>query len=111
LRYAEQGDGLEEMPADSVGMLLAYKGSEDLFDELMARYARYSGISGMQPKVLVRDLPGPLDRMTDRGATHIVKSFNPREFPELAANEYFALRAAMHAGLPAATWASKTFAC
>jgi serine/threonine-protein kinase HipA len=103
LRYAAQGDGLEEVPAESVGTLLAYAGSEDLFDELMERYARYSGISGMQPKVLVRDLPGPLDRMTDRGATHIVKSFNPREFPELAANEYFALKAAAHAGLPTAT--------
>jgi serine/threonine-protein kinase HipA len=102
LRYAAQGDGLEEMPAESVGALLAYAGSEDLFDDLMERYARYSGISGMQPKVLVRDLPGPLDRMTDRGATHIVKSFNPREFPELAANEYFALKAAAHAGLPTA---------
>lgn len=103
LRYAAQGESLEEVPAESVGMLLAYKGSEDLFDELMERYARYSGISGMQPKVLVRDQPGPLDRMTDRGASHIVKSFNPREFPELAANEFFALKAAAHAGLPTAT--------
>ncbi|MDB5760641.1 MAG: hypothetical protein JWM30_3930 [Burkholderia sp.] len=102
LRYAAQGEGLEEVPAESVAMLLAYKGSEDLFDELMERYARYSGISGMQPKVLVRDQPGPLDRMTDCGATHIVKSFNPREFPELAANEFFALKAAAHAGLPTA---------
>jgi serine/threonine-protein kinase HipA len=102
LRYAAQGEGPEVVPAESVDMLLAYKGSEDLFDDLMARYARYSGISGMQPKVLVRDLPGPLDRMTDRGATHIVKSFNPREFPELAANEYFALKAAEFSGLPVA---------
>ena len=102
LRYAARGEGLEDVPAESVGMLLAYKGSEDLFDDLMARYARYSGISGMQPKVLLRDLPGPLDRMSDRGATHIVKSFNPREFPELAANEYFALKAAAYAGLPVA---------
>lgn len=102
LRHATQGEVLEEVPAESIGMLLAYKGSEDLFDDLMERYARYSGISGMQPKVLVRDQPGPLDRMTDRGATHIVKSFNPREFPELAANEFFALKAAAHAGLPTA---------
>lgn len=103
LRYAAPGEGLEEVPAENVGMLLAYKGSEDLFDDLMERYARYSGVSGMQPKVLVRDQPGPLDRMTDRGATHIVKSFNPREFPELAANEFFALKAAAYAGLPTAS--------
>ena len=102
LRYAVQDEGLEDVPAESIAMLLAYKGSEDLFDDMMERYARYSGISGMQPKVLIRDLPGPLDRMTDRGATHIVKSFNPREFPELAANEYFALKAAAYAGIPVA---------
>jgi serine/threonine-protein kinase HipA len=102
LRYAAQGEGLEDLPAESVGALLAYKGSEDLFDDLVERYARYSGISGMQPKVLLRDLPGALDRTTDRGATHIVKSFDPREFPELAANEYFALKAAAYAGLPTA---------
>ena len=41
LRYAAQGEGLEDVPAESVGMLLTYKGSEDLFDDLMARYARY----------------------------------------------------------------------
>jgi serine/threonine protein kinase HipA of HipAB toxin-antitoxin module len=35
-----------------------------------------------------------------RGDTHIIKSFDPQEYPELAANEYFCLRAAHHAGLP-----------
>ena len=102
LRYAAEGSSPDDVPAESVARLLAYKGSEDLFDELMERYARYSGISGMQPKVLVRDRAGPLDRITDRGATHIVKSFNRRDYPELAANEFFALRAAAYAGLSAA---------
>ena len=102
LRYASQGSSPDDVPAQSVARLLAHKGSEDLFDELMERYASYSGISGMQPKVLVRDSAGPLDRITDRSATHIVKSFNPREYPELAANEFFALQAAAYAGLPAA---------
>ena len=102
LRYAAEESSLVDMPAENVARLLAYRGSEDLFDELMERYASHSGISGMQPKVLVRDSGGPLDRITDRGATHIVKSFNPREYPELAANEFFALQAALYAGLPAA---------
>jgi serine/threonine-protein kinase HipA len=102
LRYAAAGSSPDDVPAESVARLLAYKGSEDLFDELMERYASYSGISGMQPKVLVRDSAGPLDRITDRSATHIVKSFNPRDYPELAANEFFALQAAAYAGLPAA---------
>jgi serine/threonine-protein kinase HipA len=51
---------------------------------------------------LVRAEEGPLDRLTHRSTTHIVKSFDPAEFPELAANEYFCTRAALHAGLPVA---------
>jgi serine/threonine-protein kinase HipA len=69
---------------------------------LLERYAGYSGISGMQPKVLLRSDEAPLDKVTFRSTTHIVKSFDPREFPELAANEYFCTRAAAHAGLPVA---------
>ena len=53
----------------------------------------------MQPKVLLRDAAIPLARATERGATHIVKSFDPREYPELAANEYFCMHAARGAGI------------
>lgn len=102
LRYASEGAPLEDVPAESIDRILAYGGAEDLFAELLERFARHSGISGMQPKVLVRDASVPLDKITDKGATHIVKSFNPREYPELAANEYFSMQAARHAGLPTA---------
>ena len=102
LRYASEGDAPEDVPVESVNKLLAYNGSGDLFEELMSRFATYSGISGMQPKVLIRDEPRALDRITNKGATHIVKSFNAREYPELAANEFFSMRAAVHAGLPTA---------
>lgn len=53
----------------------------------------------MQPKVLIRDSATTVDRLTHRGATHLVKSFRPEEYPELAANEYFCMRAALHSGL------------
>lgn len=102
LRYAPVGTGLSEPPAENLTRLLTYGGSEELFAELLQRYARYSGVSGMQPKVLVRAGEGPLDRLSHRSTTHIVKSFDPRDFPELAANEYFCTRAALHAGLPVA---------
>lgn len=102
LRYAAAGTVLEEVPAQSVQNLLAYRGADDLFDALLDRFACYSGVSGMQPKVLIRDDAGPLARITDRGATHIVKSFNPHEYFELAANEFFSMQAARHAGLPTA---------
>ncbi len=102
LRFASAGAPLEDVPAQRIDSILAYAGAEDLFAELLERFARYSGISGMQPKVLVRDASVALDKFTGKGATHIVKSFNPREYPELAANEYFSMQAARHAGLPTA---------
>ncbi|MEP7247803.1 MAG: HipA N-terminal domain-containing protein, partial [Gammaproteobacteria bacterium] len=102
LRYAKAG-AAPGMPAtENLKKLLTYSGAEDLFAGLLERYATYSGVSGMQPKVLVRAEQARLDRVTHRSTTHIVKSFEPREFPELAANEYFCTRAAMHAGLPVA---------
>jgi serine/threonine-protein kinase HipA len=102
LRYAAEGSSLEDVPVESVSKLLAYQGSDDLFSDLMDRFALHSGISGMQPKVLIRDEPQTVDRITNKGATHIVKSFNPRDYPELAANEFFSMKAALYAGLPTA---------
>ena len=102
LRYSQGGAALEDVPTQSVRDLLAYAGAEDLFNDLLNRFAQYSGISGMQPKVLIRD-DSKLDRLTDKGATHIVKSFDPREYPELAANEFFCMQASRHAGLPTAS--------
>lgn len=99
LRFSSENAMPDEVPAESVTNLLAYNGSEDLFDDLMTRFAMYSGVSGMQPKVLIRNEPSHPDKVTSKGATHIVKSFNPNEFSELAANEFFAMQAARYAGL------------
>lgn len=100
LRFAPPGAAPSPVPAQSVSELLAHAGAEDLFKDLLDRYATHSGVSGVQPKVLLRASDVALDRVSECGPTHIVKSFDPREYPELAANEYFCLRAASHAGLP-----------
>lgn len=99
LRYALTPKLTEEVPTQDLREILTYHGSEDLFAHLLERFAKYSGISGVQPKVLVRDNALPLDKITHRGATHIVKSFDPREFPELAANEFICTQAAQAAGI------------
>jgi serine/threonine-protein kinase HipA len=99
LRYAASGTTPAAMPEQNLSDLLTYAGAEDLFADLLRRYAEHSGISGMQPKVLMRGEPAPLSRLSHRSATHIVKSFDPREYPELAANEFFCMRAAWHAGI------------
>ena len=102
LRYAAADQDLTQIPRQSVEEILLYAGADDLFEDLLQRYATYSGISGMQPKVLVSATEPAVDRLTSKSATHIVKSFDSRYHPELAANEYFCLRAALHAGIPAA---------
>lgn len=98
----------------SVDEILKARRDGDLFDYLMSRYAGQSGISGVQPKVLIQDTDkfspaltfsqdagqgDPRKTVSLSSATHIVKLWEPSEYPELAANEYFCLRAAVRAGL------------
>lgn len=105
VRIAEAGGEPVAMPQQSIKELKAYSGTEDLFVDLMQRFGRYSGISGVQPKVLVRDSEAvaantaELEQVTYRDSTHIVKAWNPERFPQLAANEYFCMLAAERAGL------------
>jgi serine/threonine-protein kinase HipA len=101
LRYAQPGQLSESVPTQDLSEILTYKGSADLFAHLLERFAIYSGVSGMQPKVLVREVALP-EKVTHRGATHIVKSFDPREYPELAANELICMRGAAAAGIKTA---------
>jgi len=96
---AETQNASDRLPETSLADLLVHDGAQGLFDDLLSTYGRYSGVSGVQPKVLVRDSATSVDRLTHWSATHLVKSFRPEEYPELAANEYFCMRAALHSGL------------
>jgi len=74
--------------------------TSELFDFLVATYFE-SGISGVQPKVLVPDedkQPGALARETVVHADLIVKSGGD-EFPNLTQNEFMCLTAARRAGI------------
>src|SRR5580698_11009076 len=56
IRYTGQREGLEEeVPFQSVDEILAERRDGGLFRFLMERFAAFSGISGVQPKVLIRD--------------------------------------------------------
>lgn len=105
VRIADAGKQPLEVPLQSVQELQSYSGSEDLFMDLLQRFGRYSGISGVQPKVLVRDdatvaaAMQEVEQVSYKDSTHIVKAWNPERFPQLAANEYFCLKAAQYAGL------------
>jgi len=98
LRYSSQEGLSEAVPSQDLEEMLSYQGTADLFAHLLERFARFSGISGVQPKVLVRDGRAPA-KLAHRGATHIVKAFDGREYPELAANELICTRGAAAAGI------------
>jgi serine/threonine-protein kinase HipA len=108
IRYTGQKEQLQEdVPFQSVHEILAQKRGGDLFRHLIDKFAEFSGISGVQPKILVRDenasaaLRDKKPRLAQsyRGATHIVKFWEPNEYPQLAANEYFCLKVAEKCGL------------
>ncbi|HTE40857.1 MAG TPA: HipA domain-containing protein, partial [Steroidobacteraceae bacterium] len=102
IRYSEQQQIDPAVPKQDIQEILTYDGASDLFAHLLERFATYSGVSGVQPKVLVRDdvheRKAP-DKVTHRGATHIVKTFDPAEYAELAANEFICTAGAVAAGI------------
>jgi serine/threonine-protein kinase HipA len=117
VRYTGSGEELlEDVPFQSVQEILARNRGGDLLAYLLEKFAAHSGVSGVQPKILLRDEAAhtgfgmsprrlsPRASLSHRGATHIVKFWEPREFPELAANEYFCLRVAAVCGLPTPTF-------
>ena len=99
LRYTQPGEVLGEVPTLNITDLIVNDGSEGLFDNLMTRFAAYSGVSGAQPKILIKSNESSIDRFSYRGPTHIVKAWMPDDFPELAANEYFCMKAAKYSKL------------
>src|ERR1051326_5824362 len=108
IRYTGDKEYLhEDVPFQSVDEILDRRRGGDLFRYLLEKFATFSGISGVQPKILVRDEnafaetshAGHRLSQSYRGATHIVKLWDANEYPQLAANEYFCLTAARKCGL------------
>lgn len=105
LRYSSLDQGLDEVvPFQSIDEILRARRDGQLFDYLLQEFAVHSGLSGVQPKVMIRAQSG---KLSDAGrqspsvqsATHIVKLWDEDEYPELAANEFFCLQAARRLGL------------
>ncbi len=106
IRYTGEKEKLsEDVPFQSVDEILESGRGGQLYGYLIDKFARYSGISGVQPKVFVRDEKSSESLSRDRlsptylGATHIVKFWEPNAFPQLAANEHFCLTVAKRCGL------------
>lgn len=108
IRYTDVHEDLQEnVPFQSIDEILEKRRGGDLFRYLLEKFAAFSGISGVQPKILVRDegTSVPLSKANHRlsqsyrGATHIVKLWEQHEYPQLAANEFFCLKVAEQCGL------------
>jgi serine/threonine-protein kinase HipA len=107
VRYSTGKEELEEaVPLQPIDEILHPRpGAHDLLEHLLETFATHSGVSGVQPKVMIRATGDKLSDLRDRrsqsfqSATHIVKLWDEKEYPELAANEYFCLKAAKDLGL------------
>ena len=81
LRYSALDVELdEEVPFQSIDEILRARRGGELFDYLLETFAAHSGLSGVQPKVMIRAKQGGAKRKTSgressslRSATHIVK--------------------------------------
>lgn len=103
VRSLQEGDhGTPKMPGEHLKTLLTWKGTEELFIHLAEQYAMASGISGVQPKVVVpvktdhgKDV---IEKKSIKDRSVIVKS-SGESYPFLAENEYFCMSIAKAAGL------------
>ena len=105
LRFSNTPKFIDHVPLQSVHELIAYNGTEDLLADLLNRFSAASGVSGVQPKVLIKDQDeikpsNKKTRVTVKGATHIVKGWDANEYPHLAANEFFCMTVAKRSKLP-----------
>jgi len=93
ISYATQGIEAEELSAESLAEILAWKGSNELFEELVNKYLLQSSISGVQPKILVPETIEAKEKGALVFPSLIVKS-GGEEFPQLAINEFICMQLA-----------------
>lgn len=70
----------------------------EILADLVAKFAQNAGVAGVQPKIQIADA----ERFTLQGPTHILKTFDPRTHPGLAANEMLCMEIAKEAGMETA---------
>jgi len=95
LHYEPEGEHLsnDDSSPETMADLLS-GGNPDLFEALVDKYALRSGISGVQPKVLLT----VSDKAIVRSGKVIVKAWGD-DYPQLAFNEYLSMQVAADAGL------------
>jgi serine/threonine-protein kinase HipA len=102
LRFrAADGDRLARPAPMGLAQLLAESDSKGLFEFLVEAYLD-SGVSGVQPKVLVPDAdrsPRSMDERATLVDSDLIVKAGGEEYPFLAANEFACMDAARRAGM------------
>lgn len=83
---------------ESLAAILAWDGAGNLFDQLAQRYLLRTGMSGVQPKLLVPEAQ-PEGKVSLATSDLIVKSGGD-DYPGLAINEFVCMSVLDHAGVP-----------
>lgn len=84
---------------ERLSQILAWDGAENLFDELARRYLLRTGVSGVQPKVLVPEIQEAEGKVSLATSDLIVKS-GGADYAGLAVNEFVCMSIARRAGIP-----------
>lgn len=87
--------GAELARGERLDEILAWDGSEDLFAMLVEKYVLRSGISGVQPKLLVP----MIERKATASTNELIIKSEGRDYPNLAINEFLCMSIAKAAGL------------
>lgn len=90
VKYGKSEEGAEVIALDDI----LQNDTQGVFEALMQKFALRSGVSGVQPKMLL-DIR---DKNTLTTEHYIVKSWG-EEYPELALNEFFCMEAIRYTGL------------
>lgn len=84
----------------SLAQILSWDGAHDLFAELVDSYILRSGISGVQPKVIVPESAFEADPKATLLMPELIVKSGRADFPGLAINEFVCMDAARRAEMP-----------
>lgn len=113
LRYEVPGTADKRLKASRVGLstILETEASMDLFEYLVDTYLQ-SGISGIQPKVMIPDADKDSTSVVERAtliAPDLIVKASGEGYPYLAQNEFLCMEAARRAGISVPQfWLSET---
>lgn len=89
----------QSVPGERLSEILAWDGTENLFDELVNKYIWRTGISGVQPKVLVPQVMETSQSKATVVTPELIVKSGRDDYPGLAANEFLCMSIAKEVGM------------